>query len=75
MDAMLVLKPLNFFLLRFVFLSPQDEKDENDKMRQMQGNTVVMHICADEKSECVCVFATHERSSECVYIYVSLSLF
>lgn len=47
------LNPWFFFFHSDLFSEPEsleDEKDENHRMRQMQGNTVVMHICAHEKS-------------------------
>ncbi len=54
------------------FLSPKDEKDENDRMRQMRGNAVVMHICAHESfsvRQCVCV--AHMKG--CLNVYISVS--
>lgn len=79
MDDLPVFKTLNFF---FFFLpglvfepeSLEDEKDENHRKRQMQGNTVVMHICALERWVSVCMCGTHERISQCVCVSVCVSL-
>ena len=48
------------------------EKDENDRMRQMQGNTVVMHICAHE-SYSVCVFVCGAHMKGYLNVYISVS--
>lgn len=61
MDDLLVLNSVIYLLIFFYNLfseadSLKDETDGNDRLKQKQSNTVVMHICAHENFHCACVW-------------------
>lgn len=83
MDDLLVLNSVIYSLIFFYNLfseadSLKDETDGNDRLKQKQRNTVVMHICAHENFRCACVVVfsvVHMKVSEWLCICVCLCLF